>query len=223
MTLESSKNLGGIGAILLFIGVLPIIQYMWVLGLVGIILIIVALNGLANYYSARGIFNNALYGIIAAIVGIIIAVSAAFAAVLANMSNINDFISTIYPGWNGDWASLSGLTPNVSNLNPADLLPLIGAIILVFVIVLVVLWVFAIVSALFIRRSLKQVSEKSNVGLFGTSGLLLLIGACLVILFGFGLILMWIAALLLAISFFTLKPSPQPLPTAPSPPPPAQV
>jgi uncharacterized membrane protein len=220
MTLESSKSLGGIGAILLFIGVLPFVQYLWVIGLVGIILILVALNGLANYYSERGIFNNALYGVITAVVGVIVAVGAAVAALLANLSNISDFISAIYPGWNGDWTSLSGMTPNTSNLNPMDLLPLIGGIVATVIVVLVVLWVFAIVSAFFVRRSLKQVTDKSKVGLFGTSGLLLLIGAFLVIAFGFGLILMWIAALLLAIAFFTLRPSEQPMQTAPPPPPP---
>jgi uncharacterized membrane protein len=54
------------------------------------------------------------------------------------------------------------------------------------------------------RRSLKQVSDKSTVGLFGTAGLLLLIGAFLTIVF-IGFILMWVAALLIAIAFFQLK------------------
>ena len=63
LTLESSKTLGGIGAILLFIGVIPFIQYSWVIGIIGAILILVALRGLANYYKEGGIFSNALYGV----------------------------------------------------------------------------------------------------------------------------------------------------------------
>ena len=64
MTLESSKTLGGIGAILMFIGVLPFIQLLWVIvDIIGAILVLVALHGLANYYKEAGIFSNALYGV----------------------------------------------------------------------------------------------------------------------------------------------------------------
>ena len=72
MTLESSKNLGGIGAILLFIGVLPYASLYGILSLVGLILIMVAMHGLASHYMESGIFNNALYGVITAIVGIML-------------------------------------------------------------------------------------------------------------------------------------------------------
>ena len=63
MTLESSKTLGGIGAILLFIGVIPFLQYLWVIGIVGVILIMVALHDFANVYKESGIFSNAMYGV----------------------------------------------------------------------------------------------------------------------------------------------------------------
>jgi uncharacterized membrane protein len=218
MTLETSKTLGGIGAILLFIGVIPFIQYVWVLGIVGIILILAALHGLETFYNSKGIFNNALYGVITGVVGVVIAVVVAVASFLANIGNIKDFISTIYPGWNGDWSTLSGLTPTTANINPADLLPLISGVIITIVAVFVVFWVFAIVATFFVRRSLIQVSEKTNVGLFGTAGILLLIGAVLIIAIGFGLLLMWIAALLLAIAFFTIKSPTQPMSTTMPPP-----
>jgi uncharacterized membrane protein len=81
-------------------------------------------------------------------------------------------------------------------------MPFITGIIVVFVI----LWVFAIISAFLVRRSLITLSAKSGVGLFSTAGLLLLIGAVLIILFGIGLILIWISALLLAIAFFRIRP-----------------
>ena len=220
MTLESSKTLGGIGAILLFIGVIPFVQYLWVIGLVGIVLILVALHDLSNYYNAGDIFRNVLYGVVTGIVGIVTAVVVAIAGILANFSNIKDFISTLYPGWNGDWSTLSGLTPDTSNITPTNVLPLITGVIAVVLVVLVIIWIFAIVSAFFVRRSLKEVSEKSNVGSFGTAGILLLIGAFLIIIFGLGLLLMWIAALILAIAFFKLKPHEQPMATTTLPPPP---
>jgi uncharacterized membrane protein len=76
--------------------------------------------------------------------------------------------------------------------------------------------VFSIIAAFFIRRSLGTLSAKSGVGLFSTAGLLLLIGAVLIIAFGLGLILIWISALLLAIAFFRIRPE-QAQPTTPPP------
>jgi uncharacterized membrane protein len=206
MTLESSKTLGGIGALLMFIGIFPYINYFGIVELIGAILVLVALHGLGSYYKEEGIFNNALYGIITGVVGVVLAVAVGIVIVL---SSITDFLMKIFPSWNGDWStlpSLSGMTPNTGNIGFGDVIPfIVGAIMII-----AILWVFAIIATFFLRRSLKQLSAKSNYGLFGTVGLLLLIGAFLVIVVGLGLILMWIAVLILAIAFFNLKPTQQP-------------
>jgi uncharacterized membrane protein len=210
MTLESSKTLGGIGAILLFIGAIPVIQYLWVVSVIGAILVLFALRGFADHFKDRAIFSNAVYGVAVAVVGGIIAAILAFAVVL---TNLKDLITQLYPGWNGDWASLQGMTPDTSNIDPTALFPFIGGIL----VVLVIVWIFAIIAAFFVWRSLKQVSNRTNAGLFGTAGLILLIGAIIPV---FGLILMWISALILAIAFFNLKPIEHPVETVLSPPPP---
>jgi uncharacterized membrane protein len=62
MSLESSKTLGGVGAILLAIPFL---------NLVGIILVLIAMKGMTEYYNDDGIFSNALYGFIFGFVGVI--------------------------------------------------------------------------------------------------------------------------------------------------------
>jgi uncharacterized membrane protein len=219
MTLDTSKTLGGIGAILLLIGIIPFIQYIWIIGLVGVVLILAALHGLESFYNSKGIFSNAIYGIITGVVGVVIAVIVAVASLIANIGNINAFISTVYPDWNGDWSTLSGLSPTTANVNPSDLIPLISGLIITFVAVFVVVWVFAIISTFFFRRSLTQVKDKTNVGLFGTAGVLLFIGAILIIAVGFGFLLMWIAILLLAIAFFTIKIPTQQMSSAMPPPP----
>jgi uncharacterized membrane protein len=107
------------------------------------------------------------------------------------------------------------MTPHTSNITFSDIAPFIVAA----VAVIAVLWIFAIIAAFLVRRSLKQVSSKTSVELFSTAGLLLLVGAALTIVI-IGLILMWIAALILAIAFFTMKPQPEQLPTAPATAPP---
>ena len=202
MTVESSKTLGGIGALLVFIGVLPYIDYFGIVPLIGLILILIALHGFAGIYKESGIFDNALYGTIAIIIGVVLAVAIGIAIVLPN---IKDFLLKLYPSWNGDWStisSFSGMTPNTSNITFGDVIPFITAAI----VILVILWVFAVLAMYLFRRSLKQLSTKTDVGLFSTTGMLLLIGAVLIIVFGIGLILVWIATLVLAIAFFTMKP-----------------
>ena len=170
MTIESNKILGGIGAIMMFVGVLPQVNYVGILEIIGLILVLVALYNLSNYYKEGSIFRHAIYGVAIAVVGAIIVGVLVVSVVL---SNITELVTQLYPGWNGDWSTLQGMTPNTTNFNPANIFPLIGGLL----VVLVIAWVLAIIASFFIYRSLKQVSNKSNVGLFGTAGLILLIGA----------------------------------------------
>jgi len=207
MSIENSRILGGVGALLMFIGIIPYINYFGVIELVGLILVMVALHNLARHYREGGIFNNALYGLIIGIVGGVISIAAVIITILTSLT---DFLYKLFPDWNGDWAALSGLTPNPSNLSLGDIAPFLVGIFAVFII----LWISAIITAFFIRRSLGTLSAKSGVGLFSTAGLLLLIGAVLIILFGIGLILIWISALLLAIAFFRIKPQQAQPPTS---------
>jgi uncharacterized membrane protein len=210
MEIQTTKALGGIGAILMFIGVIPYISYFGIIELIGLILVMIALYGLANYYKETGIFNNALYGLIIGIVGGVVAAVALFIAVLTSLT---DFLYAIFPDWNGDWTALSGLTPNTSNLTLDTIGPFIAGI----VTVLVILWVFGIASAFFIRRSFGALSAKSGIGYFSIAGLLILIGAILTIVL-IGLLLVWIGFLLLAIAFFSIKPmAAQPTTPVPQP------
>ena len=62
MSLESNKTLGGVGAILLAI---PFTN------LIGIILVLIAMKGMADFYNDESIFKNALYGFIFGFVGVV--------------------------------------------------------------------------------------------------------------------------------------------------------
>jgi uncharacterized membrane protein len=203
MTIETSKTLGGIGAILIFIGAPAFfVTYTFgaIIALIGLILVMVASYNLGSYYAETGIFNNALYGVIAGIIGIVIA---GVTLVFAVLSSLTTFLQTIYPTWNGqDWTALQGLTPDLSNLTLDTIFPFIAGVLAAFLI----LWVFGIIATYLARRSLISLSAKSGVGLFSTAGLLMLIGAVLIIALGIGLLLIWIALLLLAIAFFQIRP-----------------
>jgi uncharacterized membrane protein len=199
MKIETSRTLGGVGALLMFIGIIPYINYFGIIELIGLILVMVALYNLASHYKEGGIFNNALYGLITGIVGGVVSIAVVIITVL---TSITDFLYKLFPDWNGDWTALSGLTPNPSNLSLENIVPILAGIFAVFII----LWVSSMIAAFFVRRSFGTLAAKSGVGLFSTAGLLLLIGAVLIILVGIGLILIWISALLLAIAFFQIRP-----------------
>jgi uncharacterized membrane protein len=193
MTIETSKNLGGVGAILLFIGVIPWTwPYGWILALVGLILALIGFKGLADYYKEAGVFNNALYAVILGIVGlgvfigvVVIAAFGLLAELGLDASNVAEWSSSMSQlDWQGMSSTIWGFAAQI----------LLAA---------VVLWVCLIVAAVLLRKSLGIVSTKSSVGMFGTTGLLILIGAVIPLV---GLLLIWIGLILLAVAFFQIRP-----------------
>jgi hypothetical protein len=132
----------------------------------------------------------------------------AIVALYVILSNVTPLLQQIYPGWNGDWAALQNMTPDTStftadNIDISIFMPLLTGMIVVWALV----WIVAIISGFFVRRSLKIVTEKSSVGLFGTAGMLILIGAFLGLVV-IGYFLIWVGVLLVAIAFFQIRPSP---------------
>ena len=63
-SLESSKNLAGIGAIFLFLSFIPFV------GIIGLILMFIGVKGLSDYYKEPGIYQDALKGLIFGIIGL---------------------------------------------------------------------------------------------------------------------------------------------------------
>jgi uncharacterized membrane protein len=206
MTLESSKTLGGVGALLMVIG--PFIgAYSGVLGLIGLILVLIALKGLSDHYNEAGIFNNALYGFILGIIGVAVAVAVIVVAAVDFLTAVGLDISA---AWSDPavWSSI-----NWEQVVTWDILwPHIAAILGG----LVVLFVFVVVAAVFLRRSFTSLSAKTGVNRFSTVGLLTLIGAVLTIIV-VGFIILWVALILLTVAFFSIKTqSAQPPATTPS-------
>ena len=198
MTLESRKNLSGVGALLIVIGSLGfMVPYAAILTLIGLILLLIGLKGLADYYHEGGIFNNTLYSIILEIVGVVIAVAIIVVTAVAALTSLGINLSNVT-----DWATFgTELANRLTNFADFGALwTLIGAIIAA----LIVLYVFVIIAAIFFRRSLNSLSAKTGVGLFGTAGILVLIGAVLTIVL-IGLLLIWIAWILVAVAFFQIK------------------
>jgi uncharacterized membrane protein len=176
MSYESNRTLGGVGAILLAIPFL---------NLVGIILVLIAMKGMAEHYNDDEIFKNTLYGFIFGVIGVI-----ALTAVILMLGF------------------------GVAVVSPVAV-PVGISILLVSI---AVLYVFSLISAIFYRNALNNLSEKSGEQIFDTAGLVLLIGAIIPLI---GEILKFVAWILAAVGFFSLKtPTQKPLaPSAPVAPP----
>jgi len=150
---------------------------------------------LSTFYGERGIFNYALYGVILAVIGIVvfavIMVTAAFGLIAS--------LGIEFEQWS-DFAKLGTVNwQNIANLN------LIWPFITIILVDLVILFVFIVVSAIFFRRSFNILREKTGVGMFGTAGLVLLIGAVMTVIL-IGLLVIWVSMILLTIAFFSIKP-----------------
>jgi uncharacterized membrane protein len=201
MTLQTNKTLGGIGALLLVIS--PLIAvfagvFSSVLGLVGLILVLIAMKGFSDHYNESGIFNNSLYGIILSIIGAVVFVATMIVGAVGLLSELNLDLTTLTT----DPAAISAIDwEALVNFN------VIMDFIAIIVVGLIVLFIFAIIAAIFYRKSLTSLGEKTGVGLFGTAGLLLLIGAVLTII-AIGFLLIWVALILLTVAFFQIREEP---------------
>lgn len=206
-SLSQAKTLGGVGSILILLGAVPNVGF--ILAIVGFILVLVAVKNVSEAVSEPKIFNDMIIAVITAIVGLVV-FGVIVAVAILSFIGIGS-IGTVTPG-----------TLPMGLLNGLALL--IGG--------LVVVWVFYLVSAIFLRRSYERIGTRLNVNMFHTTGLLYLIGAALTIVF-VGLLIVLIAEILQIVAFFSIPdqlpaamPAQQgwaPPPPSPPPMPPAQA
>jgi uncharacterized membrane protein len=184
---ESNKILGGVGAILTAVGsFVPFSASVGIVYIIGIILVLIAMRGLAEDFKENAIFTNSLYGFVFGIIGVIIGI-AAFAVVVAPIFAAFTFYRMVF-----------------------HILLAFAASILVFA--------FLVISAIFLRRAFKLLAAKSGERILRTGGLLLLIGAALIIVFGLGFILLFVAWVLLAVGLFSMRLPPLLTPAQPATP-----
>jgi uncharacterized membrane protein len=198
MTFESSKNFSAVGALLIVIGV--ILGFVWsysgVVSLIGIILLLIGLKGLANFYKEDGIFNNALYSIIIAIVGCVVGIGV---IVITAVSALADILPGIDLTNIEDWGNVGNdVTTLFADIDFSSIFGLLGALL----VGLIIFYIVLIVSMFFLRKSMNQLSEKSGIGLFGTAGILMLIGAIIPVI---GLLIIFIGIILATWAFFQIK------------------
>jgi uncharacterized membrane protein len=189
--IRDAKYLGGIGSILMLLLLAPNVGF--ILYIVGVVLVAIAVKKIADAVGDSSIFNNMLISIILFIVGGAVGVAVGFSLGLASFAQI---FSRVFAG--------DGLSREFTE--PEALQLFWGLFIAVFA-ALVVVWVFSIVSSIFLRKSYSSISEKLGAGLFSTTGLLYLIGAALAIVL-IGFVILFVAVIVQIVAFFTLPEQP---------------
>lgn len=185
-SLGQAKTLGGVGSILVLLGAVPSVGF--VLAIAGFIMILVAVKNVSETVNEPKIFNDMIIAVVTAIIGLVV-----FGLVV--VAAISSFINI----------GALGTTPAPGTV-PAGLIS--GIVLLV--VGLFLLWIFYLVSAIFLRKSYDRIAMRLNVNMFKTTGLLYLIGAALTIVI-VGILILLIAEILQIVSFFSI---PDQLPSA---------
>ncbi len=228
-SVESNGKIGGIGTLLMLLtSILSIFSliglfypsmppaialfslFFPVLGLVGFILFVIAMKGLADAYGQPSIFNNTLYAMATAIIGVVIAVAISVAAVFFALAN------TIQP------------------FNPPSAMPTFQEMLQTYFLYLIPAFaagfIVALIASLFFKKAFDDLAEKSKVTRFRTVGRLYLVAVAVsaILLFigfalasanlipafdmyavpSFGSVLTWAIFFLATRAFFSLKASP---------------
>lgn len=202
--LSEAMTLGGIGSILTLLFIIPAVG--WVLAVVGFILMLIAIKYISDAANDASIMTNMVISILLAIVGLIVGVVVILASV------VNYFGLSVL---SGGIASMQKVTPTTGG---------IVGLVVGLIAGLAALWILLIVSAVFTRRSYRAMSTKLGVSMFGTAGLVYLIGAATTIIL-VGFVIIFVAIILNVVAFFSIPdqlPQWAPGQSVPSQPPPGQ-
>jgi len=191
MELQTSRLLGIIGALFMVIGILPSVG--WLLMILGIVFVLIALNGYGDAYKDGSIIHNTVYMIVFEIIGVVVFIGVVIYGAMGflaslGIKNISDLQSWQQINWQ-------------QAVNTTNILPFVGAIVLG----LVILFAFTVLASLYFKKAMNALSTKTGVKLFRTTGTVFFIGALLTIIL-IGLIIIWVAFILMMISFYESKP-----------------
>ena len=177
---EYSKTLAGEGSILLLLSIVPYAG--WILGIIGVVLLLKGLRELSNYYQDEEIYQNSLTGVKFYIIALI-SLGVATAALLIGIGSATGFKYT------------TGFTPTAA----------FGAGLAAFLGGLVIAFVFNILATSHLTKTFNTLAQKSGEASFTTAGKLLWWGAILTIVL-VGLVLIFVAWIFATIGFFAMKP-----------------
>jgi uncharacterized membrane protein len=179
---EYSKTLCGEGSILLILGLVPYVG--WVLGIIGVILLLRGVKELANYYQDNEIYQNALTGVKFYVVALV-AAAVAIGGIVIGIGTATGF----------KFDSSFTLTAGFG----IGLAAFFGGLIIAFI--------FYVLAAMHLKQTFNTLAQKTGEHSFATAASLLWWGSILTII-GVGFILIFLAWIFAVVGFFAMK-SPQ--------------
>jgi len=178
--LSEAKILGGIGALLMLLGGLAVPGLG---GIIGLILIFIAVKYISEECKDKSIFDNYLLQFIYKIIAIV-AVFVIFIISVGGFTFFTVIESIDFTDFNSVWNFFEPY-------------------IIWWILAIVVGWVFLIISSLYLKKSYYSIADHTKVKLFRTTGLVYFIGAITLII-GVGLIIIFIAQIMEIIAYFRL-------------------
>jgi len=176
---EYAKTLAGEGSILLLLSLIPYAG--WILGIIGVVLLMRGLKELSYYYQDEKIYQDSLTGVKFYIIAII-AAAAAIAAITLGIGSATGFTFK----------------------SPFVLTETFGIGLAVFLGGIVIAFIFYILGTTNLRKTFNTLAQKSGEASFTTAANLLWWGAVFTIIV-VGLLLIFIGWIFATIGFFTMK------------------
>ena len=176
---EYSKTLAGEGSILLLLSIIPYAG--WILGIIGVVLLLRGMKELSNYYQDEEIYQNSLTGVKFYIIALI-AAAVAIAGIVVGIGSATGF------RFNSNFVLTMGF----------------GAGLIAFIAGLIVAFIFYVLATSHLKKTFFKLAEESGEASFKTAGDLLWWGAIFTILV-VGLLLIFIGWIFATIGFFTMK------------------
>lgn len=183
--LSSAKILGGVGALLTLLTVIPTIG--WVLGIIGFILVLIAVKYIADETKEKSIFDNFLYFFITVVVAIVVAII----IIALTIQSV------------GGFSYIMEIQNLVYSADPMAVWEHIQPVVFGVIAALVALWALFLISTIFLKKSYDKIGELTKVKWFNTTALLFLLGAATTIIL-IGIIIIVIAVILQIVAFFSL-------------------
>lgn len=179
MSFDSARILAGVGAILAGIGIFGYV----IPSIVGVILFLIGMIELADYFKDSGLRSNVVNWFIFGLIALILLASTVFAAFV-----------TVH------------VAPPLIHypMTPSLRYPVITTSLVILIILIVVSAVFFILSAIYMRRAMDTMRNRTGEGLFDAGGLLYLIGAVLTFIL-VGIFIILVAWIIIGIALLSIK------------------
>ena len=188
LPLSEAKVLGVIGSILILFTAVPNVGIL--VGIAGFVLILLAIKKISEAVGDKSIFQNMRNAILLAIGAVVVGAITVFGTIfrVLGMGSLvgSKFVLAPSSIRTGEWLGIG--------------LGVMGGLLAVCAILLV--------SAVFVRRSMTSTGAKLHVNRFETAGLLYLIGSATAVI-GVGFVIIFVAEIYLALSFYSIKENSQ--------------